>query len=243
MVWQLLPTISAPMPLQMALDELLFEFQKKENQSPSLRFYVSSISSISVGYSFRDAAALSKSELILQNPQLPVCRRVTGGGCVLHGRDLIFALIIPIPPRDPVCESETGSLKGLGSVQTSYAKIHESVRMGLQECGLDPKFYGGEKALPKGNDCFDFPVESDLSWKGKKIAGGAQKRSEGVFLHHESITVPPGVEWNELARAIRKGFEQVFGVTIENANLDPTIYFEAERLVKDKRLQTADCRL
>ncbi len=226
MNWSLLPAISAPMPLQMALDELLFESQKKELQSPTLRFYVSPAPWISVGYSFRDAEALSKSELILKNSKVPVCKRITGGGCVLHGGDLIFTLTARM-------SSDT---EKLGSVRTSYAKIHESVRRGLQECGLDPKFYSEKEALPKGNDCFDFPVESDLSWKGKKIAGGAQKRSEGVLLHHESIMIPAGVERESLTQSIRKGFESVFSVTTENADLDPELYFQAER--KAMRLES-----
>jgi lipoate-protein ligase A len=219
MNWSLLPTISGPMLLQMALDELLFESQKKKDQVPTLRFYVSSTPSISVGCSFRGSGSLSKSELVLKNPQVPVCRRITGGGCVMHGRDLIFSLLARVQ-SDP---------EGLGPVRASYAKIHESVRMGLQRCGLDPKFYSSRDELRKGNDCFDFPVESDLSWKGKKIAGGAQKRSEGVLLHHESISLPTGVEREDVIRAIRKGLEQVFAVTMENVDLDPEFYFQAER--------------
>ncbi len=217
MVWRLLPTISAPMPLQMALDELLFELQKKASSDPILRFYVSSEPWISAGCSFRDLKALSKSELIHKNPQVPVCRRITGGGCVLHGRDLIFALTARVQ-SDP---------EKLGSVRASYAKIHEGVKMGLLGCGLDPKFYSGSDELPKGNDCFDFPVESDLSWKGKKIAGGAQKRSEGVLLHHESILIPPGVKAETLIQAIQKGLGQIFSATIEKAELNPELYFAA----------------
>jgi len=217
MNWSLLPTISAPMPLQMALDELLLGSQKKQILAPVLRFYVSSAPWISVGYSFRDTAALSKSDLISKNPKVPVCKRVTGGGCVLHGQDLIFSLVARYDQSsDP-----------LASVTTSYGKIHEGVKMGLRSCGLDPLFYSTGNAMPKGSDCFDFPVESDLSWKGKKIAGGAQKRSEGVLLHHESISIPPGVQREDLIRAIRKGFEQVFGAGIENMELDPAIFFDA----------------
>ncbi len=217
MPWQLLPMISAPMPLQMALDELLFEAHKKTEQGPTLRFYVSSELWISAGCSFRDLKALSKSELILKNPQVPVCRRITGGGCVLHGRDLIFSLTARV-----LCDSER-----FASVRASYEKIHEGVRMGLQECGLDPKFYSDRDELPKGNDCFDFPVESDLAWKGNKIAGGAQKRSEGVLLHHESILIPSGVETETLIQAIQKGLGQVFAAPIEKAELNPELYFEA----------------
>jgi lipoyl(octanoyl) transferase len=227
MNWSLLPTISAPMPLQMVLDEILFEFQKNdEAKAPALRFYVSSGPWISVGCSFRDSAALSKSDLILKNPRIPVCRRITGGGCVLHGSDLVFSLIARY--------DQSPSL--LSSASTSYSKIHAGVKTGLELCGLDPKFYGSEDAMSQGSDCFDFPVESDLSWKGKKIAGGAQKRSEGVLLHHESILIPPGVDRADLIRAIRKGLETVFDMTIRGTDLDPEIFFEAERkALKDGR--------
>ena len=147
---------------------------------------------------------------------------------MLHSGDLIFSLTARI-------ESDSGRL---ASVQTSYAWIHEGVKIGLRKCGLDPKFYSTEDKLPKGNDCFDFPVKSDLSWKGKKIAGGAQKRSEGVLLHHESIAIPSGVERENLIRAVRQGMEQVFGTSIQNADMDPDLYFRAEKLAK-----TTDCRL
>lgn len=252
MNWQLLPTISAPMPLQMALDEQLFLAHKKDPQAPVLRFYFASSPSISVGYSFRGEADLAKSGLISSYPDLPTCRRLTGGGCVLHGRDLIFSLVARYAERDspsdafkgtvPFSNKGTGTIlkeqkwsqSPLGSVRTSYAKLHESVRLGLKSCGLDPKFYAGEEDLPKGNDCFDFPVESDLSWKGKKIAGGAQKRSEGVLLHHESITMPGNVERDVLIRAVCEGLAQVFGVSILKADLDPNIYFQAEKGIRDK---------
>jgi lipoate-protein ligase A len=227
MVWRLLPTLSAPMPLQMALDELLFTSQKKDPRAPILRFYVSSAPWISVGCSFRDESDLSRSGLISKYPHVPACRRITGGGCVLHGKDLIFSLTAPV--QFPELDSNSGNLKGLGSVRTSYAKIHEAVKLGLQSCGVDPKFYAPEDDLPKGRDCFDFPVESDLSWKGSKIAGGAQKRSEGVLLHHESILIPENVGRDDLTRAVCRGMEQVFGVSIRKADLDPEIYFYAEK--------------
>lgn len=227
MKWSILPTISAPMPLQMALDELLFESRKKEPLDPVLRFYISSEPWISIGYSFQTPATRSRSGLILSNPRLPVCRRVTGGGCVLHGRDLIFSLIARYEGTGT--PENRGSQSPFSSVRTSYAKIHEGVKRALRDLGFDPEFYGSGKPLPKGSDCFDFPVESDLSWKGRKISGGAQKRSEGVLLHHESILVPPGLKREDLVRAVRKGLEQVFDVAIEDTDLDPGIYFQAER--------------
>ena len=138
---------------------------------------------------------------------------------MLHGRDLIFSLVVRY----------NGSLSPLSCVSASYGKIHEGVKMGLELCGLDPRFYDPEDAMTRGSDCFDCPVASDLSWRGEKIAGGAQKRSGGVLLHHESILIPPGIERQDLVLAIRKGLETVFEMTIRDTDLDPEIFFAAER--------------
>jgi hypothetical protein len=62
------------------------------------------------------------------------------------------------------------------------------------------------------------------------MAGGAQKRSGGVLLHHESIEIPSGIDRDALIQAVRKGFGQVFGVSIRNTDLDLEIYFHAQRL-------------
>ncbi|HOW87559.1 MAG TPA: hypothetical protein P5561_04310 [Candidatus Omnitrophota bacterium] len=219
MKWQQLPAISAPMSFQMALDEILFRSQKEKPQDPVLRFYVSSEPWISAGYSFRDDDDLRKSDLIRKNPGVPVCRRITGGGCVNHGDDLIFSLTGRIQ-TDP---------ENFNSVRMSYQKIHEAVKAGLEPFGFHVTCYGEEDELPKGSDCFDFPVESDLAWKGKKIAGGAQKRSEGVFLHHESVLIPSGISREELMRSIRSGLEKVFAVSIKTVEMDPALYFQAEK--------------
>lgn len=234
MKWLLLPTVSAPMPFQMVLDELLFDHQKQAPQEPVLRFYLSSEPWISVGCSYRRDKDLMKSELIRKNPCIPVCRRITGGGCVLHGRDLIFSLI--------TCYEGEESGAFLSSAPTSYGKIHEGVKIAFQTLGLETRAYECGEHLPAGDDCFQFPVASDLAVNDEKVAGGAQKRSHGVLLHQESVRIPPGSEWGRLARSICRGFEHVFDVSIQAIDFDPEIYFQAEKLAKDKRLTTVDGR-
>jgi len=219
MIWKLLPQISAPMPFQMALDELLFEMQIQESLLPVLRFYSTSDPWISAGYSFRQANDLNTSSLVLENPKIPICRRVTGGGCVLHGKDLIFSLIARY-------DHESGPLN---SVRTSYGMLHEGVKIALKNFGLELEFYSSQRALPKGKDCFRYPVASDLAWKGHKIAGGAQKRSRGVLLHQESIQKPKCVERDALGRAVCEGLAAVMGITIRTEDLDPELLFQAER--------------
>lgn len=219
MIWKLLPMISAPMPFQMALDELLFENQFQSLQQPLVRFYTSSEPWISAGYSFRDAMDFKKSAIVRENPHVPVCRRVTGGGCVLHGKDLIFALIARYESeKDP-----------LSSVRTSYRKIHEGVRMALRSFGVESTFYSERDPLPRGSDCFRSPVSSDLCHANHKIAGGAQKRSRGVLLHQESIQMPQGISFEDLAKVVCEEIMKVLGMSGEKVALDPEIFFQAER--------------
>ncbi|MBU9889809.1 MAG: hypothetical protein KTQ49_08090 [Candidatus Omnitrophica bacterium] len=207
------------MPFQMALDELFFDSHIQELRPTILRFYYASEPWISAGYSFRSARDLQKSSVVLENTGIPVCRRPTGGGCVLHGADLTFSIIARYAPDGDA----------LNSVRTSYGKIHEGVKMGLGKLGFNADFYTSRDALPQGKDCFRSPVVSDLSWRGCKIAGGAQKRSRGVLLHQESIRVPPRVERAALARAVTAGLETVFGVSIGAADFDPRLFFQAQQ--------------
>lgn len=216
--WQVLPTISAPMPFQMALDGVLFDLQKQSPGLPQLRFYVSSEPWISVGCSFRGADRRADSSLIQQFPNLPVCHRVTGGGCVLHGRDLIFSLVARLDQ----------GWEGLESVRTSYGVIHQSVKMAYEKLGMTLTTYNRHDDLPKGSDCFEFPVVDDLGWNGCKIAGGAQKRSESVLLHHESIQLIRGVAADDLAREISTSLEHVFSMTLEPGVWDTQWIIDAQ---------------
>ena len=248
MIWHLLPVISAPMSFQMALDEAFFQKVREDpSELPIFRCYFSYGPWITAGCSCRDDRDLSKSGLISENPEVPVAKRLTGGGCVLHGEDLIFSLIAryQIPPfRHPVSGQTApdtgcrgGDIETLASVQESYKKIHACVAAAFWKLGMAPRLYGEDEDFPKGSDCFSFPVASDLEWKGRKIAGGAQKRSGGVLLHHESIRIPPGVSSAALIEAVRAGFSEVLGVSFSEADLDPGLFFQAATVAHVRHVQ------
>jgi lipoate-protein ligase A len=208
--------MSAPMPFQMALDEVLFRslIEKRLPPAPILRFYFSSEPWMTVGYSHPKEQAAGP---------VPMCRRITGGGRVLHGEDLIFSLSGRKEDDD-----------SFGSVRISYWKIHEAVKAGYEALGQMPEFYRCDEKLPRGGDCFTFPIATDLGLDGRKIAGGAQKRSSGVFLHQESLQLTPSLNAENLAAALRVSFEKVFGVQIENMACEPEQLKEAKDLAKTK---------
>lgn len=196
------------MPLQMALDELLL----RECQHPVLRFYFASQPSLTVGYS-TDPASIA-------NPtHLPVCRRLTGGGTVAHGQDLLFSLA-----------ADKGDHESFASVRVSYLKIHEAVKWGLETLGKRPRFYRCDENLPRGGDCFAFPIATDLALDGRKVAGGAQKRSAGRLLHQESLRVPRGVAAEVLIPVLRKGFQHIFQMDMKELEMEPDWLVRAKQL-------------
>ncbi len=221
MNWHLLPTISAAMPFQMALDEILLRRMERRPASdwcPTLRFYFSSEPWITVGYSHRGNGRAHTAK------GLPICARLTGGGAVEHGKDLIFSLVAAKTHDD-----------SFSSVRISYLKIHEAVKAAFESAGRSPRFYRCDESLPKGADCFRFPIPTDLAFNGRKIAGGAQKRSAGVMLHQESIQFPgSSVQNTAFIDRARLSFERVFRVQIKRAELEPGLLQEAETLSSEK---------
>ena len=232
------------MPFQMALDEILFrefEFQGQSPKSgtvpppaPLLRFYLSSEPWITVGYS----QALGTVPKIGDSPQkheacslehgawsknIPVCKRITGGGRVVHGSDIVFSLIAG--------KQADESFK---SVRVSYWKLHEAVKAGFEKLDLKTRFYRCDEELPKGGDCFLFPIATDLEMGGKKIAGGAQKRSSGVLLHQESVQIPKGLEWRPLVEALQFGFTKVFNIQLKNMSFSPELLNRTQILTNQK---------
>lgn len=225
------------MSFQMALDEILFRQMEHSNKhlnaistqdketcvresylespaarKPLIRFYFSSEPWVTLGY-------FSKQT---EPDSVRACRRLTGGGRVVHGEDLIFSLIAH-KSDDP----------SFTSVQESYLKIHDTVKGALQSFGIGAEFYDPKADLPKGGECFVHPITSDLNVAGKKIAGGAQKRSSGMLLHHESIRISEGVNPRDLFQALQKKFTCRFGVLFEDAPWDPEVLRQAKRLSAD----------
>ena len=225
--WKLLPAISASMSFQMALDEVLFRSRERDyvekepladghdgSLPPILRFYFSDVPSITVGYSYKEP---------LDEKRALAVRRITGGGRVDHGRDLVFSLI-----------AHKRHDESFRSVRVSYWKIHEALKKGFETLGMTPRFYRCDESLPEGPECFRFPISSDLALGQKKIAGGSQKRSAGTLLHQESIVVPKFTDGFQLAQAVKAGIQSVFKVSLEDASLEPEWFETAAKLSKEK---------
>ncbi len=211
------------MPFQLALDELLFrgreeDFCRAEDKAgaladfpPILRFYYASEPVQSIGYLQRPAS------------DEPLIRRLTGGGIVQHGEDFLFTLV-----------AHHGHHESFRSVRISYLKIHEAVKAALEKRGDRPRFYRCNEDLPPGVHCFENPIATDLALEGRKVAGGAQKRSSRWMLHEESLQLRGGIRSRGFESLLLQAFSETFNVRVVPASVHPEILKRAGSLAREK---------
>lgn len=195
-----------PATLNMAIDEWLLQAQHAVDATPTFRFYSWDRPSVSVGYFQKIEVAAQKFNAEKKN--LPVVRRLSGGGSVEHGKDLTFSLTLktqnPFFPTD---------------VKTSYLRINEAIRTGLKmlyskldyaDCrtaGANRKRQSDERV------CFEAPACYDLLLDGQKVLGASQRRVGNGLLHQSSLFLNGDRQY--LTKAILRGFESLWGVKFE----------------------------
>ena len=192
--------------MNMGIDEALLE----HCTCPALRFYGWRGPSLSFGYfgKFANIAPEMKDRDLV--------RRWTGGGSVLHDRDLTYSLITPA--------SDPASSEGPTAI---YAALHGAIREALREDGRETEL--ATTAGPKISDaCFANPVRDDLIFRGRKIAGAAQRRTRGGFLHQGSIQLP------DLSKAFRDRFASALSKKVEHEEIPPQVVERAAELAVEK---------
>ena len=175
-------------PDQMACDEALLQVA----QVPVLRVFRWSEPWVSAGY----FVAMDEARAV--RPDLPVCRRWTGGGIVVHEGDFTFAL--SVPKSEPLAALRPAE---------SYREIHAALVGALIELGCAAELSGVSAKAP--SECFAAPVEHDVTAQGSKIAGGAQRRTRHGLLHQGSVQTaePLPREFGEiLARCLASSVEK-----------------------------------
>ena len=156
-------------PVNMALDEILLG---SVGDGAILRLYDWAEPTVSFGYFEKSASARGVAR------GRATVRRWTGGGIVEHGEDLTYSL----------CVARGNAFAALRS-EESYRRVHAAVARALSRCGLTTAAHAAPAAPAVGefNACFERPVLHDLVAAGRKVAGGAQRRSRAGLLHQGSI--------------------------------------------------------
>ncbi len=216
--------------MNMAIDDAMLELAD-ESQTILLRVYQWSEPTLSLGYFQR----VADRQLHLESRPLPIVRRATGGGAIVHHHDVTYALAVP------QASGRTGAAPSV------YSAVHSVVVDWLGEMGLratqwqetynlpTPGMPGGVSASGEFL-CFHRRSDGDVVVNGSKVMGSAQRRGKHAVLQHGSLLLgrscfapslagleellPGGVEVtaksrlfaDELALRIQRGIDAVFGV-------------------------------
>lgn len=185
--WRLLLDREAAGPWNMAVDEALLDSAARGGR-PALRLYAWRGAWLSLGYGQRCDDA---QRAACRAAGVGVVRRATGGGAVLHGGDLTYAVAAPME-RLP---------DGLAA---SYAWIARALCAGLRRLGVAVETGARGTAAPaRAFDCFAEARADALCAAGRKLVGSAQRRAGGAVLQHGSLRLHPDPPAVRVAAGLR----------------------------------------
>lgn len=226
MKWRLLNTGANDAFTNMAIDEAVAKLHAQTGK-PTVRFYSWKPPAISIGYfqSLKEEVDTQKCREL----GVDVVRRITGGGAVFHDAELTYSF---------VCSEESGIVPK--NILESYKKICNSLVLGFAHLGLQAGFVplndiivNGKKisgnaqtrrernVLQHGTILMEVDVEKMFSMllvPNEKLKG---KLIEDVKQRVTSLEKELGkkVSFEKLAGAMKKGFEENFGVRLVEEQL------------------------
>ncbi|MFQ5988528.1 MAG: biotin/lipoate A/B protein ligase family protein [Candidatus Methylomirabilales bacterium] len=251
--WRLILDQPHDGPTNMAIDEVLALGCARGWSPPSLRLYRWTVPTVSLGYnqSIHDEVDLTAC----RQRGIPLVRRPTGGRALLHYQELTYSLTLSTPP-------------GSRSVLQDYQWISNCLLLALRKLGVEVTVSRGDHTRSQtGGVCFMSPSRHELAVDGRKLVGSAQRRFNHALLQQGSLLMdidypawialfpqarelearatalrfvlrisPP---WEEVAQAIRVGFEEGAEVQMNLGELTPPEWKAARALVQ-KRYRTTD---
>jgi lipoate-protein ligase A len=156
-------------PWNMAADATLLQNASSKGQT-TLRFYQWSVPTLSLGYFQEHDLRREHSASV----NCPVVRRSSGGGAIVHDREITYSLAIPISDR------------WSGKAAELYATVHESLTDLLRDLNANGELYTGDTSSTRFL-CFQRRAPGDVIVNHHKIMGSAQRRAKGALLQHGSL--------------------------------------------------------
>ncbi|MGH7993903.1 MAG: lipoate--protein ligase family protein [Limisphaerales bacterium] len=237
MIFYILNSGPCPPAFNMALDQALLEALSRLGK-PVLRFYGWSEPAATFGY-FQRYADVERA-----TPLRPLIRRPTGGGIVPHDADWTYSLVFPPGHEWHLLKAEESYRRVHEWIQSAFAKL--KIKTDLASC-CNPSTLGTRHSSPP-SACFAGYEKFDLLWKGKKIAGAAQRRNKLGLLIQGSVQPLPfqksevRSQKSERAawqNATRDAGRAVLGADCQEFELDDALQQRVEFLMRQKYSQTA----
>ena len=147
--------------------------------SPVLRVYRWKPYCISLGAN-QDFNSINKNKTASDG--LDVVKRPTGGRAILHSEEVTYSVVYPVSdsnsPKLIYREINLALKNGL----KHYDSLFENIELEHSQPHF-PSFYKDKKS----SLCFAVSAMNELNFKGKKLAGSAQRKIGNVILQHGSI--------------------------------------------------------
>ena len=160
---------------QMALDEALLILKAEGRIPNTIRLYVIKPSAVTIGYFQKVSESVNLA--YTEANKIPVVRRITGGGAVLHDQDGEVTYCVAVSSKDVP-----------QNILDSYRVICSGIVETLKLFGLKAEFA---------------PV-NDVLVGGKKISGSAQARRPGAVLQHGTLMYNTDLELLSRSLAVPK---------------------------------------
>lgn len=164
--------------VNMARDRAILEMQSLKNPVPTFRIYRWSSPSVTIGY-FQKIDETVNLEYCQKNG-ISITRRVTGGGTVLHHKELTYSFTLPVKKKI-VPES----------VEDSFRYIIAPIIASIRSLSLEAEYR---------------PV-NDIIITNKKISGSAQVRKKGVLQQHGTLLID--IDRELICFALKSNFEKL----------------------------------
>jgi len=197
---RLINSPAAPGDWNMAVDAALME-SAEQSARATLRFYRWDEPTLSLGY-FQNHAG--RAAHIASNAA-PLVRRSTGGGAIVHDRELTYSLTAPV--AHPLA----------ADAEAMYQLLHGTLIEALAGMGVTATLCQqglGLRASEEPFLCFQRRSVGDVICRGEKVAGSAQRRKRGAVLQHGSVILHRSVAAPELM-----GLAELTGVEVSDAAL------------------------
>lgn len=185
-VWRLLDTGALDGHSNMAIDEALLCSFDPAVSLPVLRLYGWGRPTLSLGR-FQKAEEVLDLERCL-TADVPVVRRVTGGGVIYHADELTYAIVCT-PDHIPPASSIKDSFRVLTGFLIDFYR-----RLGLDAAYALDVTPAGTHFGERTDFCFAGRESYDILINGCKIGGNAQRRQKSVIFQHGSIPLLNHVE-------------------------------------------------
>ena len=235
MNWLFLDSGKGAAAFNMALDEALLEAAARLGK-PVLRSYGWTEPAATFGY-FQKYADVERA-----TPLRPLIRRPTGGGIVPHDADWTYSFVVPPSHEWHLLKAEESYRRIHEWIQAAFAWLKVGTELapsrrkpeiGIRKSEIDSALRTPHSELPSA--CFVGHEKSDLLWRGKKIAGAAQRRNRLGLLIQGSVQ-PPAVsvartDWEDAMRVVA---EKQSGVRWRPLEAEGELLAAATRLAREK---------